>query len=437
MDTQTVVVPSAASAPAPWNLATRVAFRFCVMYWGLYVLFTQMFGAFDLPIPSPASLSRMRVLVGWVASHVFHVQQALVFFSGSGDTTFEWVKAFCLLVIGVVATLVWSLLDRRRADYLRFHRWFHLFVRFALGATMVGYGMSKVIPLQMPAPQLTRLLEPFGNFSPMGVLWYSIGSSRPYEMFTGCAELAGGVLLFVPRLSTLGAMVCLADAVEIFMLNMTYDVPVKLFSFHLILMSLFLLAPHAKRLANVLVLNRTAAPATVSQWSSRRATRAALIAQLVFGAYLVAVSLTGSIGGWSRYGGGAPRSPLYGIWTVEEMRVDGQVRSPLVTDYGRWRRIVFQAPTAVSFQRMDDTFVTYRGAVDAERRSIMLNTFNGASAQSVAARFAFERTSPDRLTLDGTMEGRQVRLQLRLFDEKNFLLLSRGFHWIQEYPFNR
>jgi hypothetical protein len=28
-------------------------------------------------------------------------------------------------------------------------------------------------------------------------------------------------------------------------------------------------------------------------------------------------------------------------------------------------------------------------------------------------------------------------MQLRREDEKKFLLSSRGFHWVQEYPFNR
>src|SRR6202008_2643494 len=79
----------------------------------------------------------------------------------------------------------------------------------------------------------------------------------------GMRGTRGAILLFVPRLTTLGAIVCLADTVEIFTLNMTYDVPVKLFSFHLILLSLFLLAPDARRLANVLVLNRTAGPSTL------------------------------------------------------------------------------------------------------------------------------------------------------------------------------
>ena len=90
---------------------------------------------------------------------------------------------------------------------------------------MMVYGMSKAVPLQMPFPFLTTLLERYGDFSPMGVLWSSIGASPAYEIFTGCAELLGGVLLIFPRTTTLGALVCLADAIQVFLLNMTYDVP--------------------------------------------------------------------------------------------------------------------------------------------------------------------------------------------------------------------
>jgi hypothetical protein len=39
--------------------------------------------------------------------------------------------------------------------------------------------------------------------------------------------------------------------------------------------------------------------------------------------------------------------------------------------------------------------------------------------------------------LDGTMEGHKMRMLLQLVDREKFLLVSRGFHWIQEYPFNR
>ena len=428
---QVIVSPPQQDLPARWNLATRIVFRFCSVYFSLYVATSQMlWGLFGLQLP------QMLNLTSWFATHLFGVTRALVITgSGSGDKTFDWVHAFCLLMIALAATAVWSFLDRARDHYVSLHKWFHLFFRFALGSTMVTYGMTKAIPLQMPEPSLMRLLEAFGNFSPMGVLWSSIGASRGYEIFTGCAELAGGILLFVPRTATLGALICLVDAIEIFTLNMTYDVPVKLLSFHMVLMSLVLLAPEASRLANVLVLNRTAGPSTLPPLlRDRRANWIMVAAQVVFGAYLVGRSLQSAAQAWTKYGEGAPKSPLYGIWNVDEMIVDGNISSPFATDFDRWRRVVFQTPTGMSFQRRDDTFVYHGVTIDAGGKTLTLTKGND---KTWTARFSYQRPAADRLILDGDMDGHRMHMELQLFDRNKFMLVSRGFHWIQEYPFNR
>ena len=107
---------------------------------------------------------------------------------------------------------------------------------------------------------------------------------------------------------------------------MTYDVPVKLFSFHLILMSLVLIAPEASRIANVLVFNRAAGPSAQPPLFRRRSLRAriALAVQLVYGALSRALdAYCGARQSWTSYGGGAPKSPLYGIWNIETMTIDG------------------------------------------------------------------------------------------------------------------
>src|SRR5438270_640317 len=91
------------------------------------------------------------------------------------------------------------------------------------------------------------LLQPFGTFSPYGVLMSTVGAAPAYEIFTGCAMVAGGLLLIVPRTATLGALISLADTIQVFMLAMTYDVPAKLLAFHLILLSCFLLTPDVAR----------------------------------------------------------------------------------------------------------------------------------------------------------------------------------------------
>src|SRR5207253_3945103 len=145
-------------------------------------------------LPDGATIWPLRPVIFWTAAHIFHVKVPLSYDinSGTSDGMFGWVTAFCVLMIATAATVVWSLLDRSRENYAGLHKWFWLFVRFALAGQMIFYGISKVLPVQMAFPSLTRLLQPVGTLSPMGVLWTHMGSSPAYEIFTGCAELAGG-----------------------------------------------------------------------------------------------------------------------------------------------------------------------------------------------------------------------------------------------------
>jgi uncharacterized membrane protein YphA (DoxX/SURF4 family) len=423
-----------------WSPASRVAFRFCFIYFALFSVATQIIGGLFptamVDIDGAGVLWPMRPITFWTAAHIFHTKLPLVYTdSGSGDKTFDWVLAFCLAVFAALAAGAWSVLDRKRENYVTMHKWFRLFIRFALAGQMFMYGMDKVIPLQMPFPYLTRLLEPFRDFSPMGVLWASIGASPAYETFAGSAEMLGGILLIIPRTTTLGALVCLADLTQIFMLNMTYDIPVKLFSFHLILMAVFLLAPEFSRLADFFFRNRSAGPSTQPQlFQTRRANRIALAAQIMFGISLVGLNTYNGVAAWHTFGGGHPKSALYGIWDVDELSIDGQVRSPLLIDYGRWRRAVFEFPDRMAFQRMDDSFARYDASINTNDKTMALTK---GGDKNWKANFTFQRAAADQLILDGNMDSHKVHMQLHLVDRSKFLLVSRGFHWVEEYPFNR
>jgi hypothetical protein len=434
----TVEAPSPPPLPSPaprWRLATRIAFRFSFVYFGLYILLTQM--NFIPGIPRLQPLAPVRPIVFWVIKNVFHDDRTLQVMGGSGDKMFDYVFVLCLFVFCALVTLLWSLVDRRRANYTRLHKWFRVYVRFGLATTMLGYGMIKAIPLQMSAPSLTRLLEPYGNFSPMGVLWASIGSSFAYERLVGSMELLAAALLFIPQTVVLGGVVSLLDSIQIFSLNMTYDVPVKLFSFHLILLSLVLLAPDMRRLLNVMVFNKTAEPSTQPPLGRRRRViQFGIAAQILLGGYFFWTSYSETNQSWFTFGGGAPRPALYGIWVIDKMTINGVERAPLVTDYDRWRRVVIQTSTSMNFWRMDDTTFGRSAQYDMEKKTITLKEGQGEAAKTVGA-FAFERPAPDRLILDGELSGKKYRMETHLFPRENFLLVSRGFSWIQELPFNR
>jgi len=355
--------------------------------------------------------------------------------SGSSDCMFGWVMTFCVLVIATVATVVWSLLDRRRENYAGLYKWFRLFVRFALAGQMIAYGMVKVIPVMIRYPSLTRLLQPVGTLSPMGVQWVTVGSSPAYEIFTGCVEVAGGLLLIVPRTATLGALTSLAALIEVFMLDMTYDVPLKLFSLHLILLSCFLLAPDILRLVGFHLLRRTTSLSTEAPlFSSVRANRIALAAQIIFGLWLIGVNGNFAWGAWNTVGGGRPLPPLYGIWEVKQMSIDEQPRPPLLTDSTRWRRAIFDYPDGMAFQRTDDSFASYGASVNLPERTLALTK---SDDKNWRASFTFQRPAGDQLILDGRMDNHQVHMELQLTDLNSFLLVSRGFHWTMEAPVGR
>lgn len=428
--------------PSRWKPATRVAFRFCVLYFGLYIILTQMLtsllfattndsGAFEVD-----NLPPIKAFIVWIAAHVFRIAHPIVTFeTGSGDRVYDWIGLACILALTILGTILWSILDRKRESYPRLYAWFRIFARFSLAATMFTYGAVKAIPLQMPFPDLNRLLERYGDLSPMGVLWASIGASPAYEIFAGCAELLGGTLLIFPRTTMLGALVCLADATEVFLLNMSYDVPVKLLSFHMILLSLFLLAPEAKRLANFFLRDRPA-PSSLDRplFRSPRKNRIALAVQVLAGVFLITANLYGAVSESRIYGAGSPKSPLYGIWNVENFTLDGQPHLPLLTDASRWRWIVFDSPQYVTFYEMDDQKQSYRSSFDLNAKTLALSKSAG---QTWKAHFSFTRLDSTHLLLDGTMDSHKIHAECALLDRSKFLLVTRGFHWVQDYPFNR
>jgi len=422
-----------------WSPAARIAFRFCFLYFGVYVLTTQMLaGMLPNPkfrVPVLAEKLPMRPLVLWVGNHVLGVKPT-VHPTGSGDTLFDWTHAFTLLLLAALGTVVWSIVARRTTSYPRLQKWFRLFLRVALGTTMFSYGFAKVFPLQMPTVFLSRLLEPYGDFSPMGVIWYSIGAAPGYERFIGSAEVLGGLLLLLPWTGLIGALVTFGVTFGVFMVNMTYDVPVKLFAFHLVLMSIFLIAPDARRLINWFVLNRPVVPASAPRYGpSASSHRRWIAALLVFTVWALGLAVYGGTQGYKQYGPGAPKSPLYGIWDVDSMAINGEIRPPLTTDSLRYGHAVFQSLNGgISFQKMDQSFDRFVGTIDTVKRTIDLKKGSDSTWKSV---LAYERPSPTKLTFEGDLGGKRVRMAMTQHDLNKFLLISRGFHWIQEFPVNR
>lgn len=417
-----------------WGVATRIAFRFSLAYLALFSLATQIFGSMVL-IPYHSFrgfglLWPMREITYWFGSQVFRIHTPLVYDGNSRDSDFYWIQTAWILLVSIIVTVVWSGLDRKRDNYITLNKWFRLFVRFGLAAQMMEYGMTKVIPTQFPSPSLNTLVTPLGNLSLQGLLWTSVGASPGYEIFTGCAELLAAILLIFPRTALLGALICLADMTQVFVLNMTYDIGVKIISLHILLLTFFYLAPEFRRLARFFLLDGGVEPSSQPPlFKSLRATRIALAAQMVFGFYLLAMQADVNWVYWHAEGGGRTKSPLYGIWNVEELSIDGQARPAVLNDYDRrWRRVIFDSPDSLVFQRTDDSFARFGVSIDVFRKTLALTK---GQSRNWKSNFTFDRVRPEQLVLDGQMDGYKIHMQLQLVEFDTFRLLNSRFRWVR------
>jgi hypothetical protein len=417
-----------------WGRVKRMLFRFVFVYLILYIFpfplsYIPMSGTVLQPY-----VDAWNAAVPWVGEHVFGTA-ITVRPNGSGDTTYNYVQVFCYLVLALVLGCVWTLLDRRRAHYVLLYQWLTVYVRFYLGTTMIFYGAVKVIKSQFPDPALDRLVQPFGDASPMGLLWTFMGASQSYNVFSGAGEMLGGLLLTTRRTTLLGALVSIGVLANVVMLNFSYDVPVKLFSVHLLGMAVFLCLPSARRLANFLVLNRAAeaaVPPPLFPWHWLNAI--AVVARTALVAAFVAVALCQADTTRRTFGDLSPRSPLYGIWNVEQFEIDDEARPAIVTDAARWRRVVFDNPNVIAIQLMSDSRQRYALKLDADAQTLALTKRDDPAWKTT---LTYQRPEPGLLKLEGSFDGRSVRARLQKADERKFLLVNRGFHWINEYPFNR
>jgi hypothetical protein len=414
----------------PWPLVKRILFRFAGAF---FVLINFPF-PFDF-IPS----ERLTPIFQKISDAPVHLAARMLHVSvdirpnGSGDTTYNWVNLLCIFVIAILITIVWSIVDRRPRNYDKGWIILRAYLRFVLAVAMISYGMAKVIPSQFPAPTLDRLMQRFGDASPMGLLWTFMGASVAYNIFSGSAEMLGGLLLTTRRTALLGALVSAGAMANIVMLNFAYDVPVKIYSTQLLIEALVIALPDVPRLIDFFIRHRAVTTAPLPSLTQNRTLE---IAGIVVRTLAVAAFLFMSVRevreNMRMFGGQRNPSPLYGIWRVDDFQVDG--RQLPAADPARWHRIIFGTRFTASVQLMDDSYQRVRATLDEKKRTLVVTRRNEPLWDG---RLSYAQPDPNTLTIDGDLGNRKIHALAHREPIPKFLLTTRGFHWVNEFPFNR
>lgn len=457
------VPASLASPPPSWSPAARLGFRIAFLYFFCFIVI----GA------NGTLLEVFPVVGGWLqdklnwplnhlcefaGQHLFHLTGIAAHWhpSESGDTTMNWIHDGLVLTAAVCGGILWTVVaflrKSPRTEYRTLHAWLRFFLRLTCAMFMIGYGLVKVFPFQMPPPSVAILTEPAGNMAPMTFLWNLIGLNPVYEIICGSAEVLGGVLLLYRRTALAGALFSTFVVTNVVLYNFCYDVPVKLFASNLLVACIFLALPDAVSLCRYFWSHEPAAP--TAAWIppvSRRAGRIAiLVTEIVFAvAFLVVRPIFLTIGWHHMQVALRTPSPLVGAWHVDATHpasggfIDPEGTS--VTD-------LYVAQSGRAYTRSADGELWLSGVnLNAKAHTVGINCY----FIKPPTNYAWKLVDPNHLVLTtvppapskGTAQNKsakpappfqpEVLTLTRTPTPEHYPLLERGFHLISEWRYER
>ncbi|MEP0265811.1 DoxX family protein [Dokdonia sp.] len=405
-----------------WNTASKVLFRTLCTYFVLYMLLMLLSPLFETPYR-------------WIGKTVFDINYEYeVSGNGSGDHTFAYLTLFVTVILTIIIASLWNILDRKRKNYNKLFYWFLVFLRVILIAAMLLYGFVKVFKLQFPSASLTHLLDPLGDFSPMGLAWTYMGFSKGFNVFVGLLEIVGGLLLIPRRTQTLGAFIIIGVMMQVAVMNFCYDIPVKLFSIHLILMALVIFVTD-HRFVQVFIKNKTVA--AYQYYHPIKGTR---YHKIIFRTKSIVLVILVSFISFNFYtternrGSNRKKPLLYGIWEASTFIKNGDTLPPLITDVYRWRYLIVDLKNEATVKTMDDLKHEYTFITDSTSQKIMIHQ---KGSESEVYNFNYKNPNSEFLQLDGIIESDTLHILFSRIDHTKFDLNARGFNWINEYPYNK
>lgn len=408
---------------AHWSISSKIVFRILFCYLSLYILFLFTGTLFERPF----------IWIGKVILGIDYTFEANGY--GSGDNTYAYVLQFINLVLAFAAVLVWSIVDKNRKSYNQVLYWFLIVLRLLLICAMFLYGFVKVFQIQFPAPSLLRLLEPLGNFSPMGLAWTYMGYSKGFGMFAGFMEILGGLLLIPRRTQTLGSLLVIGVMLQVAVMNFMFDIPVKLFSVHLIFMAAVIFMTDSKRFTQVFIKNEaTKAYIYYNPVIDKSYSKSIFWVKVIGLCIMITMGIVLGSATEKSSEDENNRPYFYGIWEATRVIKNKDTVPALIYDKERWRYLIIDKKNSAIVKYMDDSKGYFKFKTDTLNKRISMYPLN---EDSLSKNIRYSYPTYSALELTGILGKDSINILLKRKNLDGFLLHSRGFHWINESPLNK
>ena len=411
-----------------WTTLQRIIFRFIFCY---FILFLVFFTGQAFPIWMIRFLDFINEFlqniynasIGWIAS--IFLKQEIRQFRNGGDNLFNNVAVVTFLTLSLIGTIVWSAISKNKS-HEKLSRIFFTALRYYLAILMFDYGLAKVFGIQFRYPAPGDLLKPLGDHIPYTLLWRFMGYSKLYCIITGSVEILGGVLLLFRKTTMLGAVLTFGALCNVFILNVSYGIDVKLFSLNLLIIAVVLMTPNLKNIYDFIILHKSSFIPVMQpafDWQKRRFFPKIL--KIFFLCYLGYNALSRPIKFLPQLA--AMKSAFYGAYQVEDFILNGISLPPLTTDTIRWKKMIVDNKWGVLVQYMSDSTKWYSGTIDTVSKSVELKDPEDTSFKS---KFFYVSTQPQKYMFKEIWRNDSIVVNLQKMDLNQFRLVKSKRPWI-------
>jgi hypothetical protein len=274
-----------------------------------------------------------------------------------GSTLLGYANWIITLLIAIGGGLVWTFIVQRRKterrEYNTLYYWLRTIVRYRAGIGIIGFGFTKLLPVQMPYPGYGLLNTDFGDLTAQKVFWLSVGIVPWYQVFAGVVEVLAGTLLFFRRTTALGAILLFGALGDIVYVNFAYDGGVHVYSSYFVLLAAFLLVDTVPKLYDLLIRERVTVPAVFypafRPWLQYTRIGLKGLTLFLFLGVLFYLQYVNFRYDPYKQPAVAGVKTLRGAYRVSEFRVNNQVIPYSPSDTLAWQEVEFEKWSSLSF----------------------------------------------------------------------------------------
>ncbi len=397
----------------PWKSWQKVSFRFFFIFFGItstlcWVMTTYFAYAAVAKADIEDQYKLYKPFSGffhWLDKHIYHTgYDPKLHVSLPVDNHYGVVYYITIFFGAIIAAISWGIIDKKRINYDKLSYWFNVYLRYTLAVVILGYGIDKVIPVQMSYPRTMDMIRLFGNQSKEDLLWKFMGSSPGYMIFTGSCEIIAAILLFSRRTAVFGYLFTLCVLTNVLALNWFYNISVKFFSSLLWLYALYLLAPW---LAKVFQFFFSDTPVTTHQGHytfEKKWKRNLLFSILVLVPVLILTLVSfGDAKTYRKETASARKEKKYNVTAFV-------TKDTLAADSFRWKRVLFVYDNFIVILNMKDKEDWYQYDIDSLKKHLVLRSDNKSSTDTLQ----YNYPAAEQLRLSGKWKGKNISVLLKL-----------------------